>query len=275
MNNDRALTFITLIDVFMLLEKSNCRKCNEKTCMAFAASVFSGNRQLVECPQVPEDIVQGYGTQPKKQMAIELDRENQLSELKAKVMEIDFSEAAPRIGAVCDGEKLVLKAMGKKVAIDSSGKVITEIHTNPWVMAPIFNYILTCKGRPIEGRWVPLRELPNGRDWYKLFGQTCEKPMKKVANTYTDLFADLVEIFNGQPVEDHYQSDVALVLHLLPLVPMLICYWRHDDGLESELNLFFDTSAEDNLDIEGLYTLGTGITQMFEKLTLRHGDISV
>jgi hypothetical protein len=98
--------------------------------------------------------------------------------------------------------------------------------------------------------------------------------MKKVADTYTDLFADLVELFNGQPVEDHYQSDVALVLHPLPLVPMLICYWRPDEGLESELNLFFDTSAEDNLGIVEIYSLGTGITQMFEQLALRHGDVS-
>jgi len=266
--------FKTLMDVFTLLEKSNCRKCNEKTCMAFAAAVFSGNRSLAECPQVPKETSQGYEMQPKKQRVIDQDMEHQLAELKAKVMEIDLTEAAPRLGAVYDGEKLVLKVMGKKVAIDSSGKVITEIHTNPWVMVPIFNYILTCKGRPIEGRWVPLRELPTGRDWYKLFDQTCEKPMKKVADTYTDLFADLVELFNGHPVEGHYQSDVALVLHLLPLVPLLICYWRPDEGLESELNLFFDVSAKDNLGIEGIYSLGTGITQMFEKLALRHGGIS-
>ncbi len=266
--------FKTLMDVFTLLEKSNCRKCNEKTCMAFAAAVFSGNRSLAECPRVPEDTSRRYAIQPKKKRVIDQDMENQLAELKAKVMEIDLTEAAPRLGAVYDGAKLVLKVMGKKVAIDSSGKVFTEIHSNPWVMIPIFNYILTCKGRPVEDRWVPLRELPSGRDWYKLFGQTCEKPMKKVADTYTDLFADLVELFNGQPVEDHYQSDVALILYPLPLVPLLICYWRPDEGLESELNLFFDASAEDNLGIVEIYYLGTGITQMFEQLALRHGDVS-
>jgi hypothetical protein len=53
---------------------------------------------------------------------------------------------------------------------------------------------------------------------------------------------------------------------------MLICYWKPDDGLESDLNLFFDATAEKNLNIESLFTLGTGLVIMFEKLALRHGD---
>jgi len=263
--------FKTLMDVFKLLEKSNCRKCSEKTCMVFAAEVFNGNRALAECPQIPAEISRGYSQQPKKQKAVDQDRENQLAGLKARIMKMDLQETASRIGAVYDGTRLIMKIMGKTVEVDSFGKVATQIHTNPQVMVPLFNYLLTCKGTPVEGRWVPLRELPSGKDWYRLFGQTCEKPMKKVADTYPDLFADLVEIFNGQPVEGHYQSDVALVLHPLPLVPILICYWKPDDGLESDLNLYFDGSAEDNLAIEGIYSLATGITWMFEKLAIRHG----
>jgi hypothetical protein len=264
--------FKTLMDVLKLLEKSNCRKCGEKTCMVFAAEVFNGNRVLAECPQVSAEIACEYAAvQPKKSETLDQDRENQLAELKTKVMKLDLKETATRIGAVYDGKKLIIRIMGKKVEIDSFGKVATDIHTTPWVMIPLFNYILNCKGIPIKSRWVPLRELPSGRDWYRLFGQTCEKPMKKVADTYPDLFADLVEIFNGQPVKDHYQSDVALVLHPLPMVPILICYWHPDEGLESDLNLYFDESAEDNLGIDGIYSLSTGITRMFEKLALRHG----
>ncbi|MDY7035556.1 MAG: DUF3786 domain-containing protein, partial [Thermodesulfobacteriota bacterium] len=80
-----------------------------------------------------------------------------------------------------------------------------------------------------------------------------------------------IQVFSGKQVENHYQSDISLVLHPLPLVPMLICYWKPDDGLESDLNLFFDSTAEKNLNIESLYTLGTGLVKMFEKITLTHG----
>ena len=45
------------LEIFKLLDKSNCRKCGEKTCLAFAGAVFQDQRQLHECPQLPQDLV--------------------------------------------------------------------------------------------------------------------------------------------------------------------------------------------------------------------------
>jgi hypothetical protein len=263
--------FNNLMDVFKLLEKSNCRKCNEKTCLAFAAAVFGGRRPLSDCPVVDPEVARHHEGQSPNRINVTQDVENQLAKLKAQLSQVDFAHAAKRIGAVYDGKKLVVKVMGKDFGMDGSGTVYTDIHAHPWVTAPIVNYILYCKGTPVKGEWVPLRELPSGADWYRLFGQRCEKPMKKVADGYPDLFSDLVELFNGRPAGNQFQSDVALVISPLPLVPLLICYWQAEDGMESNLNLFFDATAEENLGIDGLYALGTGITRMFEKLALRHG----
>lgn len=263
--------FKNLMDVFKLLAKTNCRKCDEKTCLAFAAAVFNSKRPLSDCPLVAPEIAQQYGGLLQKQDNNELEIEKQLADLRAGVMEIDLAQTAERIGGTYNGGKLLLKIMGKDFRVDAAGNISTDIHVNPWVTIPILNYILYCKGTPVKGEWVPLRELPSGKDWYRLFGQRCEKPMKKIADAYADLFVDLADIFNGQPVDNHYQSDVAVVLHPLPLVPMLVCYWYPEEGMASNLNLFFDTSAEDNLSIGGIFALGTGITRMFEKLALRHG----
>ena len=46
------------LEIFKLLDKSNCRKCGEKTCLAFAGAVFQEKRQLQECPQLPQDLVE-------------------------------------------------------------------------------------------------------------------------------------------------------------------------------------------------------------------------
>jgi hypothetical protein len=266
--------FKTLMDIFKLLEKTNCRKCDEKTCLAFAAAVFKGQRSLADCPHVQPEILAMYGDgRANKPTDNELDIENQLAELRAGLADMDFAQAAQRIGAAYDGSRLVLKIMGKDFALDAAGKIHTDIHVHPWVTIPILNYILECRGAPVRGQWVPLRELPSGKDWYRLFGQRCEKPMKQIADSYADLFVDLVDIFNGQPAAGHYQSDVAMILHPLPLVPLLICYWRAEEGMASDLKLFFDASAEDNLGIQGIYALATGITRMFEKLALRHGSV--
>ena len=34
------------MEIFKLLDKSNCRECREATCLAFAAAVFKGQKQL-------------------------------------------------------------------------------------------------------------------------------------------------------------------------------------------------------------------------------------
>jgi len=78
-------------------------------------------------------------------------------------------------------------------------------------------------------------------------------------------------MFDGKAVEQQFASDVSVVLRPLPLVPMMICYWKPDDGLESSLNIFFDASVHDNLGLDPLYSLASGIIQMLEKLARQHG----
>jgi hypothetical protein len=80
----------------------------------------------------------------------------------------------------------------------------------------------------------------------------------------------MIRLFNGKQVENHYSSDISLVLYPLPKVPLLISYWRPEGGLESDLTIFFDSTADKNLGIENIYTLATGLVLMLKKLALRH-----
>lgn len=71
-------------------------------------------------------------------------------------------------------------------------------------------------------------------------------------------------------MEQHFDSDISLVLYPLPKLPVLFCYWKPEDGLESDFHLFFDDTAEENLNIESIYSLMTGMLVMFEKIAQRH-----
>ena len=104
---------------------------------------------------------------------------------------------------------------------------------------------------------------------YGLFNQRCEKSIKKVADNYTDFFEDMVRLFNGKEVEKQFKSDISLVLHPLPKIPVLICYWKEDDGLESDLKLFFDSASEEHLRSENIADMATGLAVMFEKISKR------
>ena len=48
------------MQVFSLLDKSNCRKCGEKTCLAFAGAVFQGRRSISECPTIDRQAAKKY-----------------------------------------------------------------------------------------------------------------------------------------------------------------------------------------------------------------------
>jgi len=259
------------LEIYKLLDKSNCRECMEKTCMAFASAVYTGKRQLSECPRLDSEIIERFGGRTEKRRPIEQDLDKLVEQLKSEIKTIDLSSSAKRLGARFSDDKLTIKVLGKDFSVDSKGNLSSDIHIHPWVTIPILSYIIGGAGIPVSGQWVPFRELKNGKTWYRLFGQRCEKPLKRVADTYTDLFEDMIHIFDGVQVENHYASDISLVLHPLPKVPILICYWKPEDGLESSLNIFFDSTAEDNLNIESIYALGTGLVRMFEKIALRHG----
>ncbi len=263
--------FANVMEVFNLLDKNNCRECGEKTCMSFAASVFMGAKQLWQCPTISQETIAGYGVQEKRQHGAEDDFNQRVARLKTGLRSMDLAARAESIGADYEQDKISLKIMGKRLSIDIDGNVSTDIHVNPWVLVSALSYINYCKGIPPTSDWVPLRELPSGQDWYRLFGEQCEKVLKKTADGYPDLFADVVDIFSGKQIANQFQSDIAVILSPLPLVPMLICYWKPEEGMDSALNLFFDATAEGNIGIDGLYTLGTGIAKMFEQMALQHG----
>ncbi len=259
------------MEIFKFLPKSNCKECSAPTCLAFSVLVTKGEKELNECPHLKNDVIEKFGGKIEKRPTLEQDQEELMNSLKNRLSTIDLSGRAQKLGGTCTNDKLTIKILGKDFSVDSKGNLSSDIHMHSWVIAPVLNYILDGAGIPVSENWVPLRELTGGKTWYRLFGQRCEKPLKQVADTYTDLFEDMIRLFNGRQVENHYDSDISLVLHPLPKVPILICYWKPEDGLESSLNLFFDSTAEDNLSIESIYALGTGLVRMFEKISMRHG----
>jgi Domain of unknown function (DUF3786)/Putative Fe-S cluster len=259
------------MEIFQLLEKSNCRDCGQKTCLAFAGAVFRGQSRLDECPKLDRKTIEQYSGKSETQNAIEENREEYINQLKAEMSQIDLDEAAQRTGGRVSDNRLTLKVLGKNFSVDSKGNLYTDIHVNSWIALPFLTYVLYGKGLPVSGNWVSFRELKDGMDGYPLFQKRCEEPMKRVADTYTDLFDDMAHIFSGKQVEKQFESDISVVLHPLPKVPIMVCYWLPEDGLESSLHVFFDQTADDNLGTGIVFTIGAGLSQMFTKLAIRHG----
>ena len=260
----------TPVEIYQLLDKSNCRQCGEKTCLAFASAVYLNQRQLAECPHLPPELAAEMVETDKARKPFEPGVEY-VKHLRAEVAKLDLAAAATRTGGTFADNQLTLKVLGKDFRIDTAGNLSADIHINPWVAVPVLNYILHSEGLPPANVWVTLRELKDGRERYPLFQRQCEEPLKRVADSYPELFDDLVNLFSGRRAAQHLNSDISVVLYPLPKVPIMICYWRPDDGLESSLNVFFDATADRNLDTDSVYTLGVGLAHMLKKIARRHG----
>ena len=259
------------MEIFKLLNGSNCRECNERTCLAFAVAVFKGKKPIHACPYLEKEVIDRYGEAIEKPNTVDEYKAEAIEVLKQKISLIDLSESAKRLGARFSNNKLTIKIFGKDFSVDTKGNISSEIHINAYMVVPALNYILKGSGKSPCGNWITFRELTGGPSRYAHYQQCCEKPLKRVADTYTDLFKDMLEIFDGKKIASNIDSDIAIILYPLPLFPIMICYWKPEDGLESSLHIYFDSASDGNLDIESNYTMNEGIALMFEKIALRHG----
>ena len=161
------------MEIFKLLDKSNCRECGEKTCMAFAGAVFLGHKKIEDCPRLKREDVEHLFTGTTGINPLEDSREAFLQMVKAKIADVDLSLAAERVGGRFENEKLTVKILGKDFSVDQKGNLFSDIHVNPWVVAPFFDYVINGQGVIPSGHWVSFRELKGGIDRYPLFQKRC------------------------------------------------------------------------------------------------------
>jgi hypothetical protein len=239
--------------------------------MAFASKVFQGRRQLEECPRLDREVSEGMDENIKIKADVDFERDRLAEELKEKAAKVDLQKRAEIIGGQYKDGCLQLSVMGKKVALDQAGALHAQIHLHSYITIPILSYIVYGQGKEPLGQWTSLRELPGGREYEGLYRQRIELPLKDLASKYADLFENILLTFSGIRVENKFDSDLCLMLHPLPKVPLVLCYWSAEDGMEPDLKIFFDSTAKDNMGgIRPLHTMTAGLAGMFLKIAQRH-----
>jgi hypothetical protein len=263
--------FKNALEIFKLLPGKNCRKCLVPTCLAFAVAAFKGDRRLRDCPYLDSSVLEQHTAQPPHWLIVEREYQKALEPLKQQVATIDFPSSVDRLGVSLSGDRLVIRSLGKDFLVSPDGSVASDCHVHAWITVPLLNYVVSCSGKPPSGEWVPFRELKDGVSWGPLFAEQFETPLKQVADANPDLFETMIQIFNGRSEPSPIGADISIALQLLPRLPILICYWKPGDGLESFLKVLVDSTAETNLNIESIFILCVGIMRMFAKVADSHG----
>jgi len=259
----------TALDVYKILPQTNCSKCQVPSCLAFAAAVAGRRRKLKDCPDLAPALVAEFFAKFHSSSDMEVDQAEFIHILQKKIAAVNLEAVAPLIGATVKGDRIIINSMGKDFVFDGQGNMISECHIIPWVQAPALSYITYKTHADITGKWISFREIKGGIEWQGLFTSRCEEPLRKLADDNPDLLYDLIDLFMGKTI-DWYEADIALVLHPLPKIPVLICYQAPEDDLESKLTIFFDQCCSTNLHIKSIFTLCSGLVQMFTKIAEHH-----
>jgi hypothetical protein len=251
------------------LPGTNCGKCLLPSCLAFAAALVAGRLKPADCPDLDPAGRAALADRLQPRDKQEPEQAEFMAKLREKMAGIDLALVAPVIGATWRDGRLAINSMGKDFLVDQHGTVTSECHIIPWVEAPLLSYITYKTHAEITGRWLSFRELKGGIDWQGLFTSRCETPLRQLADANPHLLGDIIDLFRGRTIP-WYEADIALILHPLPKVPILICYQAPEEDLESKLNIFFDECCGVNLHIKSIFTLCSGLVQMFTKIAVMH-----
>ena len=257
------------LELYKLLNKSNCKKCMLPSCMAFAVAVIQGQKKISDCSDLDPAIADALSDQVTVRKNFEDEQRERLAILKKEIAGIDFAAVAAKLGAKVVNGKLAVNCLGKDFIIDKTGEMTSECHNNLWVLGPLLSYVIYGRGRELSGQWIPFNELEGAADWSRYFSHRCKEELRQLADAHTDLFFEILDLFGAKPIPG-MDADRSLVIYPLPKVPFVINYWEPEQGFSSKLNILFDRKASDNLNVRSINVLGRGLVEMFRALIVRH-----
>ncbi|MBF0430251.1 MAG: DUF3786 domain-containing protein [Fibrobacteria bacterium] len=264
-------TTVPPLEVYKILNKSNCGDCHAKTCFAFASLVSQGIKHLSDCPHIPIELQDAFGYHPDSNTPGE-EQQEALFALTKKLALLDFKKTASLVGGNVINDELEIKCLGKSFFIRKTGEIHSEIHVHSWITFPIFSYLLRASDKRPSATWVKFKELPNGMHQNPLYLQRCEKPLLKIANEDTALFLQVAGLFGKVVNINGVEADHCILLYPLPKFPILLCYTKPEEDFEAGLMFYYPLNTEEILDIDAVYMLAAGLTIMMEKMAKRHGE---
>lgn len=238
--------------------------------MAFAVAVIQGKKKLTDCPTLAKEKIAELSGEIVQRKSLESEQEKILTDLRKKLAHKSLADIARKLELPFQDEMAGVNCLGKYFWIDATSDMISECHKNMWVQLPVLYYLLNSKGiRPV-GRWIAFNGIKDAGEWSQFFSHRCENEMRRLADTHTNLFFEILGMFGKKTNQDVVDADYSFILYPLPNVPFLINYWKPEDSFESKLNILFDETVTYHINDQSIYSLGRGLVEMFGQLIVKH-----
>lgn len=244
---------------------SNCGECGYPACLAFAVAVTKGGADPAGCPYIDPGALEA--AQPAESDEDGLERVSRgqgerdmvlVAHLKSKIRNMVFESLAPLLGAdwvVKQPDQLNFTYLGRRVELAKD-----EVHmeggklVDPRDQILLYNYVSFGGGNKPRQDWVGMESLPNSISKVRTLSAYCEQPLARRFSGRAAHLTDICYQLNAAPGPDDQSATSALVIPVLPRVPIYLLFWDEEpeDGFESRVKVLFDQHVLDFLDIESL-----------------------
>ncbi|MFW5906264.1 MAG: DUF3786 domain-containing protein, partial [Desulfobia sp.] len=178
--------------------------------------------------------------------------------LKEKINRLDLSAAAKNLGATFSRNQentLNFRYLGQDILLNRDHILIDNKEPlDPRDQILLYNYVYSGGGKPPEGTWIGLENLPNSISKVRTMAVYCEDKLAKY--------------FSGRPYREIIQqttradgdlcstesADLCLTVKVLPRVPQQILFWEADpeEGFPVRVKILYDAGVMEYLDLESL-----------------------
>ena len=244
--------------------RTNCGECGYPTCIAFATALTRRKVYYTKCPYFNADekfiklIDQLFVSNEKeKKPGI-----SAVTLIEKRLKYKNFKEIASPLGCKFKEENgaeiLELNYLKYNAKVTKKrDEIIVECNKKDfdiWDKILILNYLHFAGTSGLSGEWIAMEEMPNSLSKVKALQRDCEEPFVEFFKGKKELLIQKAKELNAEFLDDECQSDVCIVVKVLPMVPIRVNFWDEmpDEGFDASVKFLYDKNALDYLDLEAL-----------------------
>ncbi len=244
-----------MIAIYKKLPGTNCGKCGEATCMAFAMKVKKAQASLNDCPFT--EVVTAEDAEPQQATTGFSNYEQVSGELEKEVLKADFRSAAGAVGGEyqCHDNREVirLRMLTRNYEVRKDGLFWDNTYcSDAWTKIILYDYLRRQGRKPLTGEWISLGNFPHTASHVKAFQSNAERKVIETFKNDLDGLKRRCTEMGGREIEGRIKADFTGCFDLLPRVPLYLSCWQADEEFDPDCKIMFDSGAEDHLDIEYL-----------------------
>jgi hypothetical protein len=257
-----------MIEIYKKLPGTNCGKCGEPTCMAFALKVNNAQRRISDCPYVTEADEEPFSQKPTITMDDNYGRVS--NRLEEEARNTNFKEAAIAIGGHFEnknGREIIrLKMMNKLYEVRKEGLFENDKYCHDsWSKIIAYDYVRRKGSKSLTGKWVALDHFPNTASHVKVFQRKAEDKVAEIFNGNIDGLKVCSKELGGIEEDSKVKADYVCRFDLLPRIPLYLIFWEADEEFQAGCKLFVDSSADVYIDTEYLAYLVERFVELLVK----------